>query len=102
MTSHRFEADPQGHACAVVTDEPCGLTTAQHACRRTATFLTQDVPEVVNLRRYLTVGAVFFGFLFGIVADYMMFDAERAKILDQLRHDRAVVQQYRIALEKTR
>jgi len=31
MTSHRFETDPQGHRCAVMTDgEPCGLTDAQH------------------------------------------------------------------------
>jgi hypothetical protein len=34
----------------------------------------------VNLRPYLIVGAVFFAFLFGMLADYMMFDAERNRL----------------------
>lgn len=69
---------------------------------RRGAISTQDAPQVVNLRPYFTVGAVFFAFLFGMLADYMMFDAERGKVLDQLEHDRAVVQQYRMTLESTR
>ena len=69
---------------------------------RTGAIPTQDVPRVISLRPYLIVGAVFFALLFGMWADYMMFDAERGKVLDRLEHDRAVVQQYRMNLEGTR
>jgi len=41
-------------------------------------------------------------FLCGMLADYSAFDAEREKILKQLEHERTVVQQYRIDLERNR